>query len=191
LEQSFNTALYSITHQYPQLLSGQDVNIKYLPHLAIEKQVAVYSNTFTDQIKRDVTDSAWQVRRKSGTRKGVQLALKSLGFSCEFISWHEQSPQAEPYSFILWAYSEETLLTADIGLEIDILLEQIKSERDSYLLKIARGSNNYNFISSSLEIGTTITSEPFQSSGCNVEASTYNAACVHAREIVTTEPALQ
>lgn len=191
LEFSFNKEILAIETPFPHLLFAQQTPLNLVPFLAAEKQLPVWDDNDTEKVKRDTTKTAWLIRKKSGTPAGIKLAFESLDFDCSMTPWHQQTPLGEPYSFEVWAYARDTKITAEISIKMDELLQEIKSERDTYSLFLARGSNSNYFIGAALEIGTTITSEPYQSTGCISEASPFGASCNHTREIVTTEPAIQ
>ncbi len=140
LELSFLQALYSVDHPYPALLNAQSTSIEILPYLATEKQVKIWRDDDSEQVKRDLTETSWKVKRLSGTKAGIRCVLTALNFESEIVPWHQQVPQNEPYhlSVLAWAKDSESLNVANIE-KLYAHIEEVKSERDTVELSLTYG----------------------------------------------------
>jgi phage tail P2-like protein len=191
LELTFSEELYSLESPYPNLHDAATTPNSALTLLALEKQVSIWDADDTEDIKRKQTANAWLVKQQSGKRQGIQTALNDLGFGCDVIPWYK-SGSDEPYSMQINAYCLEQPLTPDINKRLDEVIVETKSERDIYTLRLMREVINNNYIGVSMECGITITSEPYYPTEHTSEpAIKYIGACVHTREIATSEPAVQ
>ena len=140
LELSFSSALYSVDHLYPELLSAQNTPIAVVPYLAVEKQIAIWESDDSSQVKRDVTATAWKVRRLSGTQAGLKVALTAFGFESEINAWHQQIPPKTPYSLdiIAWEKGNKPVNVAH-AKKLIAYIADTKSERDTVELSLVYG----------------------------------------------------
>lgn len=189
LELALSEALYSISLPYPDLLNAQKSAEVAVSALGVDRQALVWDESDAEQVKRDRADNAWMNRQRSGTRYGFMSALDEMGFGSEVTPWHQLSPVGEPYFFQIWVYCSDRVLTSEINARIDQLVSEMKSERDTYELNLARESLSYPRVAAVAEIGVTMTSEPFVPSGSASESSISVGVAHHLRVISTSEPA--
>ncbi|WP_175404904.1 phage tail protein I [Marinomonas sp. FW-1] len=189
LELALSEALYSIDHPYPELLNAQKTPKGVITTLGIDRQVPVWDSTDTEQVKRDRTQQAWRNRQLSGTRAGFIKALGQMGFGADVTPWFKKPNELEPYYFQIWVYAADRVLTPEINARIDQLLTEMKSERDSYVMDLARESISTPRIAVAAEIGITMTSTPFVPAGSETNALTHTGIAQHLRIISTSEPA--
>jgi len=189
LELALSEALYSIDHSYPELLDAQKTRKEAIATLGIDRQVPVWDSTDAEQIKRNRAEHAWRNRQLSGTRAGFLKALDQMGFGSKITPWFTLSPVGSPYYFRIWVYATDRVLTPEINARIDQLLIEMKSERDTYELNLARESVATPRMAIAAEIGVTMTSVPFVPKGSEANALTHTGIAQHLRIISTSEPA--
>ncbi|MDN8599013.1 phage tail protein I [Citrobacter sp. S2-9] len=87
-----------------------------LPWLAWEYAVTYWQSDWDEGQKRAVIRAAaWQNKHR-GTRGAVERALSTVGYESQLREWFEQSPQDDPYTFII-----KIMLIQDMGLDSDLL----------------------------------------------------------------------
>lgn len=87
-----------------------------LPWLAWEYAVTYWQSDWDEGQKRAVIRAAaWQNKHR-GTRGAVERALSTVGYESQLQEWFEQSPQDDPYTFII-----KIMLIQDMGLDSDLL----------------------------------------------------------------------
>ena len=140
LELSLSEQLYAVPHPYPQLLDAWQTNIDVLPYLAAERQLPVWDTADTEHVKRNLAGNAWQVRRLSGTRAGLNMALESFDFLSEIKPWYKQTPQAQPYSLeiVAWEKGNKPVNVANVK-KLLAYIEDTQSERDQIELSLMFG----------------------------------------------------
>ena len=138
LELSLNQQLANIKHPYPNLLDAFSSSMEVVPAIAAERLVPIWGVSDSDEVKRSLAGNAWQVRRLSGTREGLKLALDSLGFVGEIKPWYQTN--SEPYSFevLAWAKGNAEVDTENLT-KLLAYIDDIKSERDSYQIALIFG----------------------------------------------------
>lgn len=140
LELSLSQQLYAIPHLYPQLLDAWHTDIDVVPYLAAERQLPVWDVTDPEHVKRNLAGNAWQVRRLSGTRAGLKMALDSFDFLSEINPWHKQIPPAEPYSLEIIAWEKGNKpVNVDNAKKLLVYIDDIQSERDQVELSLMFG----------------------------------------------------
>jgi phage tail P2-like protein len=189
LELALSEALFSIEHVYPELLDAQETPLIAIASLGVEYQVPVWDSEESEWIKRNRVQFAWRNRQLSGTRTGFTKALDQMGFGSVVTPWFQFSPARDPYYFQIWVYCSDQVLTAEINTRIDELLTEMKSERDTYELNLARESIASPRIAVAAEIGITMTSQPFVPEGSVSNALIHMGLAQHLRIISTSEPA--
>jgi len=189
LELALSEVLFSVNHAYPELLDAQETPQVAITSLGIEHQVPVWDSEDSELIKRNRVQFAWRNRQLSGTRMGFIKALDQMGFGSDVTPWFQFSPARAPYFFQIWVYCSDQVLTAEINTRIDELLTEMKSERDTYELNLARESIALPRIAVAAEMGITMTSLPFVPEGSESNAITHMGLAQHLRIISTSEPA--
>lgn len=90
--------------------------VDLLPWLAWEYAVTYWQSDWDEEQKRAVIRAAaWQNKHR-GTRGAVERALSTVGYESQMQEWFEQSPQDDPYTFII-----KIMLIQDMGLDSDLL----------------------------------------------------------------------
>ena len=191
LELSLNQQLANIKHPYPNLLDAFSSSMDVVPAIAAERLVPVWESSDSDEVKRARANNAWIFRKTAGTRQGLIKSINDLGFNCVVTPWFKMTPQGAPYTFSIWAYCLDQVLTEEIDHRLDALILEMKSERDVHELYLARASENKNYMGVSCEVGITMTSEPFVLSSREFQSAEYKGVGVHTRETATSEPAIQ
>ncbi|MBJ7539898.1 phage tail protein I [Marinomonas transparens] len=189
LELALSESLYSIDHPFPELLNAQSTTVEAVAPLGIDHQVPVWDREDSEAVKRDRVEHAWRNRQKSGTRSGFLDSLQQMGFGSEVTPWFKLSPVAAPYFFQVWVYCSDRVLTPEINTRIDELLIEMKSERDTYELNLARESIATPKMAVAAEIGVTITSYPYSPEGGDSTSLNFIGTAQHLRIISTSEPA--
>lgn len=140
LELSLSQQLYSVPHYYPQLLDARHTPIDVVPHIAAERQLPVWDITDPENVKRKLVGNAWQVRRLSGTRTGLKMALESFDFQSEITPWHKQTPQGEPYSLevVAWEKNNKPMDVANVQ-KLMKYIDETQSLRDQADLFLSYG----------------------------------------------------
>lgn len=140
LELALSEELYAVPQPYPQLLDARYTQPNMLPYLAAERQLPVWDSADADHIKRNLTGNAWQVRRLSGTRAGLKMALESLDFLSEITPWYKQVPQAAPYNLavLAWEKGNKPVNVANVH-KLMAYIADSKSERDVIELSLMFG----------------------------------------------------
>ncbi|MDW2121614.1 phage tail protein I [Vibrio sp. 2026] len=140
LELSLSQQLYSVDNPYPNLLDAWHTPIEVVPYLAAERQLPVWDTSDPDHIKRNLAGNAWQVRRLSGTRAGLQMALESFDFLSEIKPWYQQEPQGQPYSLeiVAWEKGNKPVNVANVK-KLLAYIEDTQSERDQIELSLMFG----------------------------------------------------
>lgn len=153
LELSFSQQIFSNSSLFPALLDADKAPPAVLPYLAAERLLPVWDAQDTDAIKRQLTGNAWQVRRLSGTRAGLKLALDALDFQSEITPWYEQTPKGEPYSLdiIAWEKGNQPVNVNKVK-KLLAYLDDIQSERDQVSLSLMFGV--------STQVGLCVASAP-------------------------------
>lgn len=106
LESAFNDLLADTASPYPQLLDGNKTAEHLLPHLAQERSVPEWNPNDPEHIKRQLVDRAWSVRRLSGTRAGIKLALDNLDYGSSVTPWFKMDTPQDPYYLEVLAWEK-------------------------------------------------------------------------------------
>jgi phage tail P2-like protein len=140
LELALSEQLYAIKQPYPELLNAAKAPINIVTYLASERQLPVWDSTDPESTQRKLTGNAWQVRRLSGTRSGLKMALESLDFLSEVKPWYQQVPQAAPYhlSIIAWEKGNKPVNVSNVH-KLLAYINDSKSERDVIELSLMFG----------------------------------------------------
>ncbi|WP_059120935.1 phage tail protein I [Vibrio sp. MEBiC08052] len=140
MELSFSQQIYAIDNPYPHLLDAQKTAMEIVPYLAAEFQLTVWETADTELVKRNLAGHAWQVRKMSGTRAGLKLALESFDFQSQIKPWYQQEPQGQPYSLeiVAWENGNKPVNVTNVK-KLLAYIENTKSERDQIELSLMFG----------------------------------------------------
>ncbi|ASA54678.1 phage tail protein I [Vibrio gazogenes] len=165
MELSFSQQIYGIGNPYPHLLDAQKTAFEIVPYIASEFQLPVWDTSDTEPVKRNLAGHAWQVRKMSGTRAGLKLALESFDFQSQIKPWYQQQPQGQPYSLeiVAWEKGNKPVNVANVK-KLLAYIEDTKSERDQIELSLMFG------------IGTSMGIAGAQAPTTNVKETTSQAS---------------
>ncbi|QMV14739.1 phage tail protein I [Vibrio spartinae] len=151
MELSFSQQIYGIGNPYPHLLDAQKTAFEIVPYIASEFQLPVWDTSDPEPVKRNLAGHAWQVRKMSGTRAGLKLALESFDFQSQIKPWYQQQPQGQPYSLeiVAWEKGNKPVDVANVK-KLLAYIEDTKSERDQIELSLMFG------VETSIEIAGAI-----------------------------------
>ncbi|WP_330149509.1 phage tail protein I [Shewanella xiamenensis] len=158
LELALSEELYAVPQPYPQLLDARYTQPNMLPYLAAERQLPVWDSADPEYIKRNLTGNAWQVRRLSGTRAGLKMALESLDFLSEITPWYQQVPQAAPYNLavLAWEKGNKPVNVANVH-RLLAYINDSKSERDVIELSLMFGVETQLGLAGAIAPATNVT----------------------------------
>ena len=145
--------------------------VALLPWLAWAMSVDHWSDTWSEQKKRDVCKNSAMVHRYKGTIGAVTDALKALNISIEVLEpW--QQDNAAPHSLLVRAYVNDAYLQAESDAELSVLkdinqiLENTIPARCSFLVELG-----YEFITLAYLIVTSTQAIKLSSVHCITEAA--------------------
>lgn len=72
-----------------------------IPALAWEMGVTYWEEGWTEEQKRSALKNAAAVNKVRGTPGAVKRALAAVGRDIQLVSWHQDEPKADPYTFRL------------------------------------------------------------------------------------------
>ncbi|MCW6036825.1 phage tail protein I [Spirulina subsalsa FACHB-351] len=144
-ERAFGDLLEAIDAPFPELLDPQRTPAAFLPYLAADRGVHEWSATAPDSEKRATIAAAWPTKRLAGTRRALQMAVRSLGLEPEVIAWHRLNPKGDPYTLHVVAVNRNPL-DADTQERLQRRLEAAKAERDVLTLEIVGETRGWAYI---------------------------------------------
>lgn len=158
----------------PQLFYGLATPAQFLPSLAIERGVADWSATDTEQAKRKTTAGALPLQSLSCTDAGIRRAVTDIGFSCTI-------KRLRPYVIEVSAGLEEGSLTDELSQRVLRRVATYKAARDSATVLLVRSSDVHCGTGIYAETGVISDCEPyvpqpsdgFYYPGLSIQAETY------------------
>ncbi|MCG7551573.1 phage tail protein I [Pseudoalteromonas sp. Of7M-16] len=165
MEISLSAQVYGIDNPYPALLNAWSTPSVVVPYLAAEWQLPVWDAADPEHVKRNLAGNALNVRKLSGTRAGINLAMESFDYHCEFFPWHKQNPIGQPYSLevIAWKKANKPVEPDKVNRLLDYI-DEVKSERDNINVTFAFGVEAGIALSSAPERGITIFDDSYEGS---------------------------
>lgn len=130
----------------PQLFDGLSTPVQFLPSLAIERGVADWSATDSEDAKRKTTAYALPLQSLSCTDKGLSIAVAALGFSCDI-------KRLRPYVIEISAGLEEGSLTEELSQRVFRRVATYKAVRDSATVLLERSGDVTNKMAIYAETG--------------------------------------
>lgn len=98
-----------------------------LPWLAWAFSVDEWSNSWTEEQKRDSISQSVSVHRKKGTIGAVTEALNALGLGAKVQEWFNQIPQGAPYTYKLKIDVDQAGLTTQ---QMSKVLDVVKTTKN-------------------------------------------------------------
>lgn len=130
----------------PQLFDGLATPVQFLPSLAIERGVADWSATDSEQAKRKTTAGALPLQSLSCTDPGLRRAVTDIGFSCTI-------KRLRPYVIEVSAGLAEGSLTDELSQRVFRRVATYKATRDSATVLLERSSVVTNHLAIYAETG--------------------------------------
>lgn len=139
IDLAFATLLERIAPPVPELMTADATPAEFLPYLAVDRGVPEWSSDDSAAQKRATVAAAWPTHRLAGTRRALQLALEALDIVPTVVAWHEETPQAAPYTYSL---TGELLERHDAARDarLEARLQAAKAERDQPTLRLYRNT---------------------------------------------------
>lgn len=124
-----------IVPPFPALMDPMATPVDFLPYLAADRGVTDWDPAAPVSERRLTTALAWGIKRQAGTRTALLQAVESMELGAKSISWYEQRPRGEPYSFVLEATVNRPWILSDFP-RLWRRVNDAKSERDTLELRL-------------------------------------------------------
>lgn len=136
--------------------------VELLPWLAWAFSVDYWNDAWSEQQKRQVIKSSYQVHAKKGTIGALKDALQAVGFDTAVIEWFNENPQADPYTFKIEVQATGRAVEDHVYDEIEKIVEAAKNVR-SHLSQITAvaAAEGLPGMSLAAQIGDRITAYPY------------------------------
>jgi len=187
LDIGFGRLLERITPPFPELMNPTQTPLAFLPYLAADRGVSEWSSEAPEAEKRLTVELAWPTARQAGTRKALENAAKGLQLMPEVRAWYEQTPQGQPYSFSVRAFTEQPY-SEEIDARLDRRLADAKSERDTLKVSVGLSAFGNHVIGAATVCGELTTVYPIVIEGLEVSGHVFMAAGLYAVETSTIYP---
>lgn len=73
--------------------------VEWLPWLAWERSVDVWSPRWSEHQKRAAIRASLEIHKRKGTVAAVKMALATLDWDARLVEWHKATPKGAPYTF--------------------------------------------------------------------------------------------
>jgi phage tail P2-like protein len=172
LEAAFADLLEAIAPPFPELLDPQRTPGQALPYLAADRGAREWNTHATESEKRATVAAVWPTKRLAGTRRALELAVRSLGLEPEVIAWHKTDPAGLPYSLHVIAVNSAAL---DGGMQerLQRRLNEAKAERDVLTLEIVGESRGWAYIGAVTYDGDVTAVYPYAAEAAEVTGPFY------------------
>lgn len=187
LEAAFAELLESIAPPFPELLDPQRTPAKALPYLAADRGVREWNTNAPESEKRATVAAVWPTKRLAGTRRALELAVRSLGLEPEVIAWHKTDPAGLPYSLHVVAVNRDAL-DANMQERLQTRLEEAKAERDVLTLEIVGESRGWAYIGAVTYDGDITTIYPYAAEDTEVSGPFYIGIGLDTIDTATVYP---
>lgn len=160
-----------------------------LPWLAWAFSVDEWDTTWTEQEKRDVIITSYEVHKHKGTIGAVRRALEPLGYLIEVVEWWETTPKGDPYTFSIVMGTGSKPVTADLYAKAERIVLTYKNLR-SHLrtLTVKADVRGSVYVAAALVDGADTTVYPYQVKEQQVSGLLYSAACTQDVSDTTVFP---
>lgn len=187
LDLGFGQLLDRIEPPFPELMNPTATPSAFLPYLAADRGVSEWSAEAAETEKRLTVQLAWPTARQAGTRQALENAAKGLRLIPEIRAWYEQTPQGQPYSFSVRAFTEQPYSEA-IDARLDRRLADAKSERDMLSVSVGLSAFGNHVMFAATVCGELTTVYPIVIEGLQASGQAYIAAGLYAVETSTIYP---
>ena len=100
-----------------------------LPWLAWALSVDYWNDAWSENEKRQVLKSSFQVHARKGTIGALKTALQALGFELSVIEWFNEAPAAAPYTFKIEVQATGRAISEAVYTEIEQIVSAVKNVR--------------------------------------------------------------
>lgn len=109
-----------------------------LDHLARQYDIAVWRDTWPDDLKRDVLRAAIPNMRKRGTRAAIVDAVASVRAGAEIVEWWQETPKGTPHTFKINVHQAalEGVVASEMLADLRALIDDAKPARTRYTLSV-------------------------------------------------------
>lgn len=187
LDLGFGQLLDRIEPPFPELMNPTATPSAFLPYLAADRGVSEWSAEAAETEKRLTVQLAWPTARQAGTRQALENAAKGLRLIPEIRAWYEQTPQGQPYSFSVRAFTEQPYSEA-MDARLDRRLADAKSERDMLSVSVGLSAFGNHVMGAATVCGELTTVYPIVIEGLQASGQAYIAAGLYAVETSTIYP---
>ena len=187
LDLGFGQLLDRIEPPFPELMNPTATPSAFLPYLAADRGVSEWSAEAAETEKRLTVQLAWPTARQAGTRQALENAAKGLRLIPEIRAWYEQTPQGQPYSFSVRAFTEQPYSEA-IDARLDRRLADAKSERDILSVSVGLSAFGNHVMGAATLCGELTSVYPIVIEGLQASGQAYIAAGLYAVETSTIYP---
>lgn len=186
-ERAFADLVDEIDAPFPELLDPQHTPAAFLPYLAADRGVNEWNATASEAEKRATVSAAWPTKRLAGTRRALELAVRSLGLEPEVIAWHKAAPQGNPYHLHVIAVNSD-VLDGNAQERLQRRLEEAKAERDVLTLEIVGTSRGWAYVGAVTYDGEATTVYPYSAEDTEVTGPFYIGIGVDVVDTATVYP---
>lgn len=187
IDLAFDKLLERIAPPFPELMDAQKTPAAFLPYLAADRGVSEWDSKATESEKRKTVASAWAIKRLAGTRRALNLVVRSLGLEPEVTPWHKDSPKADPYSIRIVARTDSPIdeITSS---RLAKRLQDAIAERDTLSLSIVTEVRGDITMGLSLQDGHETVIYPYAPQAIQSTASVTCAFAVYEGDFTTIYP---
>lgn len=186
-ERAFADLLDEIDAPFPELLDPQQTPVEFLSYLGADCGVSEWNATAPETEKRATVAAAWPTKRLAGTRRALELAVRSLGLEPEVIAWHKADPQGNPYHLHVAAVNNDAL-GGNAQNRLERRLEEAKAERDVLTLEILGESRGWAYVGAVTYDGDATTIYPYAPGETEVAGPFFTGIGFDVVDIATVYP---
>ncbi len=163
--------------------------VEWLPWLAWERSVDVWSPRWPEHQKRAAIRASLEIHKRKGTVAAVKMALATLDWDARLIEWHQTTPMGAPYTFAVELTLDRRGFAPELYDDVARLVNAAKNLR-SHLTRVSvvHRQRAQIRIASAVLITESITVLPHQQTAINSRAAVLPGAGLVAREIVSLHP---
>lgn len=161
----------------------------WLPWLAWEWSVDVWSPRWSEAQKRAAIRASPEIHRRKGTVAAVKLALGTLDWDARLIEWHKTTPRGAPYTFAVELTLDRRGFEPELYDDVERLVHASKNLR-SHLSRISlvHRSPAQMRVACAVVVAEHGRVLPYQPTAIRSTASLAPAAAVVTREFVSLHP---
>ena len=161
----------------------------WLPWLAWEWSVDVWSPRWSEAQKRAAIRASPEIHRRKGTVAAVKLALGTLDWDARLVEWHKTTPRGAPYTFAVELTLDRRGFEPELYDDVERLVHASKNLR-SHLSRISVVHRQPALlrVASAVITAEFVKVLPYTPSAMRSTADLTPAAALVAREFVSLHP---